>query len=606
MNKKENTLHTESVNGTLDLSDWNFEAEPVYTLKGEWIFYWQQFPYDSLGNFNLKALNDSSRISIKARETWKQAGYPRKGFGTYRMKIKLPASSEAYGFKTFRLKSACEVWINGTKVADLGKIGDTPLESIPDGRPLFFELPKEGIIDLVMPVSNFSDGRGGGTSHSIQIASYPILQRARVLKIIESAIGMAIALTMAIFQGILFVFKKRKESLYIALFCLAVLIRIVCIDEVILYYLAPELPLWLLQKARYFSFYCFVVLLVLYYRELLPDYFKKWFVQIAVYAFSFGAVYVIIVPSYWATITGFVFNILTLLGSIYVFYVLVRLLFSQQAVHKLIFFSLLFIFFIGVNDTLHVRGVIDTGDAGMWSVGLLFYLGIQTIIGYKLQEEIEGQNHVMEVLVDQKEMMLKEVHHRVKNNFQIVSSLLEMQSKGIKDEKALQLANDGQNRLKSMAFIHQKLYQSNTGLIDFKEYLNKLIQEISEMYQSKKLVELNIESQNIELDIDTAIPLGLIANEIITNSYKHAFKNITNPTLDVHVRMLETNEYVMTISDNGIGIDKSIDVQKQKSMGLRLIRGLVKQLNGSMEVSGENGTNFQINFQDTAARRLVE
>jgi len=126
------------------------------------------------------------------------------------------------------------------------------------------------------------------------------------------------------------------------------------------------------------------------------------------------------------------------------------------------------------------------------------------------------------------------------------------------------------------------------------------------MYQSKKLVKLNIESQNITLDVDTAIPLGLIANEIITNAYKHAFKNITNPTLDVHIRMLETNDYLMTISDNGIGIPKSITIEKHKSIGLRLIRSLVKQLNGSMEVSSQNGTTFHINFQDTVQRKLVE
>jgi len=255
------------------------------------------------------------------------------------------------------------------------------------------------------------------------------------------------------------------------------------------------------------------------------------------------------------------------------------------------------------NDMLVAAGVLKVY---LGAYNILVFIIVQSVINYSFQEEIEKEHYVMKLLVDQKEMMLKEVHHRVKNNFQIVSSLLEMQSKDITDEKARQLANDGQNRLKSMAFIHQKLYKSDSGLINFNDYLRKLIQEISSAYKSQKGVEIQVTIQDIELDIDTAVPLGLIVNEIITNAYKYAFEGVAAPLLSVSIEETTQNNYVLEIKDNGIGFDKNVDVEKANSIGLRLIKGLVKQLNGAMEVFTHNGTTFRINFKNTLERKLVD
>jgi len=252
-------------------------------------------------------------------------------------------------------------------------------------------------------------------------------------------------------------------------------------------------------------------------------------------------------------------------------------------------------------------------------VVIMLILGLGLTIYYfafrknkKLSLLLEKNNETIEKslkekvqLVKDKELMIKEVHHRVKNNFQIMSSLLELQSKDIEDQKALALANEGQNRVKSMALIHQKLYQNEDGLINFDEYLHSLIKELSGLYASDKTVETTIVSKNVKLDVDTAIPLGLIVNELITNAYKYAFDKTRNNQLHISLDQIIENEYKLIVADNGPGLNKNIDLSKVKSLGLRLIRRLTKQLHGSLIQDNKNGAVFEIIFKDTNARMRV-
>ncbi len=218
---------------------------------------------------------------------------------------------------------------------------------------------------------------------------------------------------------------------------------------------------------------------------------------------------------------------------------------------------------------------------------------------------LKEKNKIIDKALKEKELLVKEVHHRVKNNFQIVSSLLELQSKGIEDEKARELANDGKNRVKSMALIHQRLYQNDRGLIDFQLYIDELVKEISNIYNTDKNVETKIDAKNIAFDIDTAIPLGLIINELITNAYKYAFAKAQSPKLDIS---LETSDkgYFLKVQDNGVGIKSDFDISKAKSLGLRLVSRLTKQLQGKVKILSVEGTIFEISFKDTMQRKMVD
>ena len=220
--------------------------------------------------------------------------------------------------------------------------------------------------------------------------------------------------------------------------------------------------------------------------------------------------------------------------------------------------------------------------------------------------EISLQRDAIEIKEKEKDLLLREVHHRVKNNFQIVSSLLELQTKGIEDEKALEMANEGKNRVKSMALIHQKLYQNEDNLVNFDEYIQLLVKELTSMFASSKDISTSVNSENMKFDVDTAIPLGLIINELITNAYKYAFDESKVNELKISIDKSDNDDYRLIISDNGPGLKDSIDIKKIKSLGLRLVTRLVKQLQGSIIQTNLNGAYFEIRFKDTNNRKLVD
>lgn len=215
------------------------------------------------------------------------------------------------------------------------------------------------------------------------------------------------------------------------------------------------------------------------------------------------------------------------------------------------------------------------------------------------KEKETAQNKIKSSLKE-KEVLLKEIHHRVKNNLQIVSSLFFFQSKTISDPQMLEMFRDGQNRVKSMALIHEKLYQSDDlANIDFKEYVKKLATFLFQSYgvdQSKIRFKNNV--ANIQLGVDQAVPCGLIINELISNSLKHGFKGKETGIIKIEMGHDENNNLIMKVSDDGKGMPEGLDIQKIDSLGLRLVNNLTLQLNGKVEYFNQNGTMVKVVFQD--------
>jgi PAS domain S-box-containing protein len=199
-----------------------------------------------------------------------------------------------------------------------------------------------------------------------------------------------------------------------------------------------------------------------------------------------------------------------------------------------------------------------------------------------------------------KEILLKEIHHRVKNNLQIISSLLDLQANYVDDDEAINVLQESQNRVKSMALIHEMLYQStDLASINLSEYIQNLVQDLFYSYGAKNNIKPIINMEQIFLNIETAIPCGLIISELISNSLKYAFPN--NKTLgEIFIGIhLHDKEFELIISDNGIGLPQDIDFKDmQSSLGLRLVNMLVKQIEGSIELERAHGTKFKIKFKE--------
>ncbi|MGE5860115.1 MAG: sensor histidine kinase [Ignavibacteria bacterium] len=204
----------------------------------------------------------------------------------------------------------------------------------------------------------------------------------------------------------------------------------------------------------------------------------------------------------------------------------------------------------------------------------------------------------IEASLKEKELLLKEIHHRVKNNLQIVSSLINLQSNFIQDKKALEVFKESQNRVKSMGLIHEKLYQSgNLSTVDIKDYVKELSEKLfsSYMHESKN-INLDLKIENIFIDIDKCIAIGLILNELISNSLKHAFVNKQQGTLRISL-CLADNEIALAVQDNGIGLPDNIDFRNTETLGLQLVVSLVDQLGGTIEYDGKGGAKFTVLFQ---------
>ena len=217
-------------------------------------------------------------------------------------------------------------------------------------------------------------------------------------------------------------------------------------------------------------------------------------------------------------------------------------------------------------------------------------------------EKKQAEEQVLASLRE-KEMLLKEIHHRVKNNLQVISSLLRLQARHIHDEESLQFFNNSQNRVLSMALVHEKLYQSKDfAHIDLGEYVRSLGQSLLRTYSHQsKHINLNVDIEGYYLGVDYAVPCALVINELLTNSIRHAFpegySNVCR--IDVTLNVLDENSVELILKDTGVGLPESFNFDQADSLGLHLVRILVAdQLFGEIEYKNDNGSQFTIKFKN--------
>jgi two-component sensor histidine kinase len=199
----------------------------------------------------------------------------------------------------------------------------------------------------------------------------------------------------------------------------------------------------------------------------------------------------------------------------------------------------------------------------------------------------------------EKEVLLKEIHHRVRNNLTTIVSILSLQAPYLEDRKSQEIFRECENRVRTMSKIHTKLYQSkDLAHIDFGSYLRELSSELFMSYQvNPEAIDLEIDVDDIELDINAALPLGLLLTELITNSLKYAFPGGRKGRLQVNLQKV-VDRMVLSVADDGIGFPEHLDYQNTTSLGLQLVMGLVRQLDGTIDMKREQGTAFNITFPE--------
>lgn len=204
----------------------------------------------------------------------------------------------------------------------------------------------------------------------------------------------------------------------------------------------------------------------------------------------------------------------------------------------------------------------------------------------------------------EKEVLLKEIHHRVKNNLQVITSLLSLQSAKIPGAEIQAILKESQTRVKSMALVHEELYQSEDfSRVDFADYIRRLTSNLFHTYQTGPVVvSLRVDVEKVYLTVDTAIPCGLIINELVSNALKHAFHGRAEGSITIRLQR-DGAAHVLTVSDDGVGLPLEVDPRTTETLGLQLVSTLTRQLGGSLAVTREKGTQFELRFVEQLQRR---
>jgi two-component sensor histidine kinase len=241
----------------------------------------------------------------------------------------------------------------------------------------------------------------------------------------------------------------------------------------------------------------------------------------------------------------------------------------------------------------------STRTKNYFLIATVVFLALLTLILFKTSKKRKNINEQLNVALKQKDILFKEVHHRVKNNFQLISSILNLHINSIDDEKVTEELREAKNRILSMALVHEKLYKSeNLEQIDFKEYLENLIEDLKKSNEVENL-QINLNIENLRLNIQQSIHLGLIFNELITNSIKHGFKNLPADyfkKIKITIERISEDKWKATYEDNGLGLPDNFDLTKMDSLGINLIQLLVTQLHGELTFINKPAT-FVFDFR---------
>ncbi len=213
------------------------------------------------------------------------------------------------------------------------------------------------------------------------------------------------------------------------------------------------------------------------------------------------------------------------------------------------------------------------------------------------QEEINQKNLTLQNMLIEKEWLLREIHHRVKNNLHMVVGLLASQAEFLKNAEAVEAINSSQNRIHAMSLIHQKLYQSeNLSIIDMPSYIYELTEYLKDSFEIRKSIRFVIDIDSFNLPLSHSIPIGLIFNEAVTNAIKYAFPNHKNAVITISLKTNDNKSYVLIIQDNGIGLPGDFDPYESPSLGIKLMYGLSDDIKGKFQISSENGTKITLEF----------
>jgi two-component sensor histidine kinase len=594
--------------GLLDLRYWDFERQGAIRLSGQW-------------DFASGVLLDADGASLY--QAWQERRVPDfwsvseggerpgTGAGTYRLRILLPSDAPPLAIRNYTGFNAFELEVDGRTVARAGRPSLRRETAVSAYAPAVSPVePRAGELSILIRVSNY-EYRSGGIWRALSLGERGALAVDQQREIYV-AIALAVAIAALSINSLLIFVNRRKEKSYLffAVFGLVIALRPLVTGEYALTRLFPGISFDLLVRLEYATAMFAIPAAVAFFLSFFPNENKKRWAMILILPFAPFALFELFLPLYYLTWTIFAFYAVAMFSIIAaVIIVIASAAYRRAQGGWAMFFGSCLVALCGINDILYSSHIIETGNFLPVSLALLVFL--QSFVLAKrftsafdkvetLSSELRGSNEMLkeevqaamamsarlEESVSEKETLLKEVHHRVKNSLQIVSSIVSLQANRSSDPEVESLSRSIKDRIRVISLANEKLYDVDSGdTIDLTEYARDIMRLAVSSYETEDCrIEARVEGQGMEAESAVAIDFGLVLTELIANSLKHALLPKGGGSIAVTMRAADSSIF-FDIRDDGPGFPDAFDARSANSLGFKIVVSLLRRRSGTISVS---------------------
>jgi two-component sensor histidine kinase len=598
----------EAVGGFLDLRGWDFAAQGAVNLAGQWDFA-SGFLLDSKG---ATAPRRWETRSVPDFWTHPEGGdRPGTGAGTYRLRIILPADAAHLAIRYTTGMNAFELEVNGGTVARVGKPALQRSAAISSYRPGVSPVEaRNGALDILVRVSNH-EYRSGGMWRVLTLGDRGALVAAQQKSIyISIALNIAVA-TLALNSLIIFAFRRKDRSyLFFGIFGLIVALRPLVTDEYALTLIFPSIPFNLLVRLEYATAMLAIPAAMAFVLWFFPSERRKAWGAALLLPFAPFALFDLFLPLYWLTWTIFAFYAVAIVMMVIaVVAVLARAVYRRTPGGRSMFAGGCLVGVCAINDILYATHVVDTGYLLPYS--LAFFIFLQSLVlarrftgafdeaehlsaelgdaNAMLKEEIQKAMFTsarLEESLVEKEVLLKEVHHRVKNSIQIVSSIVSLQAHRSNHREVEAMARSIKERIRVISLANEKLYDIDSGdRIDLLSYARDLVRLTVSSYEAEDCrIEGVVQGRRIEAESGVCIDFGLVLTEFVVNAIKHAL--VPKGGGRVLIAIAESGGVLsFEVRDDGPGFPQGFEPERTESLGIKIVRALLQRREGTLAFS---------------------
>ena len=592
--------------GSIDLRAWDFDRGPV-ALIGSWYFARGRL-YDPA-----EALTAGDFVPRHVPDRWQGAAggvMKGEGAGTYRLDILLPPDSTGLALRYSTVSTAFTLFADGRVIGGAGRPSLDPRLAIPAYRPGILALPAspDGRLHLLVEVSNYAY-RSGGLWRPIFIGRHSDLVNARFFDS-AFAIGLAAALTaMSIHALLLFAHRSKERSyLYFAVFSLLVALRSLVTGEYVLVALFPGLPFDSLIRIEYLTAFLLIPFATLFFFSLFSTEISRKLLLLLVLPHVPFALLIAWAPlSLLTRSISYYYPVALILMCCTIVLILARAASRRRPGSGIPLAASAIVAVAAVNDMLFSSFIISTFNAIPAAMGIFvlmqdFVLARRYSQAFsdnerlsvelrqsnlRLSREIEGHREArwhLELLVAEKETHLQEIHHRIKNSLQIVSSIAGLQSHRIEDETAARALSSLRDRIRAISLVHEKLYESGSeDKLDVLTYARELLDRLSMGLGGQESSRIELECAPLRIPASYCIDLGLVLAELAANAFRHALPDGGIGRMKVKVAAIDGG-LSLSVCDSGPGFPENFSIQTDSSVGFKIVTSIVMARGGRVEI----------------------